>query len=97
MSILAKALSARAAFVKMKNELTDAGVDVSEVKYITDLPPVLASILPEELATQAEALLSDEGAVTALLEAFTGCANLGGIVNAIYRPTDAVGEGDLNA
>lgn len=97
MSMLSKALSARSAFAKMKTELTNAGVDVSEVKYITDLPPVLASILPDDLAKQAEDLLADESAVTALLEAFTGAANLGGIVSALYRPTDKVKEEDVHA
>ena len=97
MNIIGKALAARAAFVKIKSELGKADIDISDVKYITDLPPVLAGILPADLAEQASDLLKDEQTVTALLEAFTGAANLGGLVSALYRPTQDVEEDDLYA
>lgn len=93
---LAQAMTAKTAFANMKKKLEKSGIDVSDVRYITDLPPVLASILPEDLAKQAEALLENQEMVTALLTAFTGAADLGALVNSLYRPTDKVKESDLN-
>lgn len=49
------------------------------------------------MAAQAEALLGDKEQVTALVEAFTGCADAGILLDVIYTPTDEVGKDDVNA
>lgn len=94
---LAQIMTYKTAFEKIKSTLKENGLDVSGIRYITDLEPVLATILPEELAEKAQALLADGNALAALLEAFTGAADAGVLVNALYRPSDEVKEEDLYA
>lgn len=102
---LAFALSARAAFATIKSKLEDKGVDVSDVKYITDLPAVLSTILPDDLSEAfspelvkiAQELLKDEDTLTALFDALGALAPAGGVVNAMYRPEKIDKDGDLLA
>lgn len=94
---LAEIMTYKSAFERIKSTLKENGIDVSGVKYITDLVPVLSTVLPGEMAEQAQALISNESAVAALLTAFTGAADAGVLVNAIYRPSDNVQEEDVYA
>ena len=94
---VAEALTIRAAFANMKKKLAQSGIDTEEIHYITDLPPVLQNIVPENIAQQAEELLSNEELVNTLLSAFTQLAKSGAIVGMIELPTDEVKEGDLYA
>lgn len=97
MTNLGKVLTARAAFAEIKAKLSEAGIDISNVKYITDLPGVLCNILPDSMAEQAAAILEDKERLTALLGAFTTLANAGALIDAIYRPGDFVQEDDVYA
>lgn len=94
---LFEAMKMRAAAVKAKANMQAAGMDVSKCRYISDLAPILRQHLPAEMAAQAEALLGDKEQVTALVEAFTGCADAGILLDVIYTPTDEVGKDDVNA
>lgn len=93
---LTYALNARAALTQMRQKLAEAGVDITGVKYLTDVPAVLATILPEdltevfppELATLAEALLSNEEALEQVYHAFSGIAGSGLLSQLIARPED---------
>ena len=97
MTNLGKVLTARAAFAEIKAKLSEAGIDISNVKYITDLPGVLCNILPDSMAEQAAAILEDKERLTALLGAFTTLANAGALIDAIYRPSDFVQGEDVYA
>ena len=98
---LSEALSIRAAFTTMKKKLSDEGIDTSDVQYITDLPGVLCSLVPDDMAEAADALLGsmDEETLSSLLTSFSAAASCGGMVSAIMGllPTDNVKEGDLYA
>lgn len=98
---LSEALSIRSAFNLMKKKLSDEGIDTDDIQYVTDLPGVLCSLVPDDLEEAAEALLGsmDEETLSALLTSFTAAASCGGMVNAIMGllPTDNVKEGDLYA
>lgn len=98
---LGEALTIRSAFITMKKKLSEEGINTDDIHYITDLPAVLCSCVPDDMAEEAEELLNDmdEDTLAALLESFSAAAQSGCMVNAIIDmlPTDKVEEGDLNA
>lgn len=94
---LSRALTIRAAFNKIKKKLADEGCDISEIKSFADIPAVLASVVPEDLAEQAAEILSNEEALTALLTAFSHSAAIGALHGIFTAPSDRVKESDLNA
>lgn len=84
---LGRAMTYRAAFRAMRKKLEEAGVDVSGVRYMTDIPAVLANLVPQDAAGEAAALLSDAGPemVQQMREAFASAADQGCLVDAIMR------------
>ena len=97
MKNLLKVLAAKSAMEKMKNDLKDAGIDVSDVKTIPQLSNVLCSVLPESMATEAAGILEDPERVKSLLEAFGILADAGVLIDALYRPGDSVKGEDVYA
>lgn len=97
MSVLSKVLKFKQDYETAKKTLAGAGNDISGVKYITDLPGVLAKHLPADMAAAAADIIGDKDRVKALLEAFGCAASVGGLVDAIYEPGDKVKDGDLHA
>lgn len=97
MTNLLKALAAKTAVEKMKNELKDIGIDLTEVRYITDLPAVLACMLPENMVEQAKGIVENPEAVASLMNAFGILADAGVLIDALYRPGDTVKEDDVYA
>lgn len=93
---LSRAITIRAAFNKIKKKLADEGCDISEIKTFSDIPAILASVVPEDLADKAAAILSNEEALTALLSAFSSAAATGAL-HGIFTMSDNVKESDLNA
>lgn len=94
---LSKAITIRAAFNKIKKKLADEGCDISEIKSVADLPVVLSGVIPDNLAEQAAAILSNEEALTALLDAFSTSAARGALALLFGAPGDNVKESDINA
>ena len=92
---LAEALTARAAFVTFKKKLSDAGIDTSDITAITQLPDVLANMVPDGLAEKAAAILEDEEALDALITAFGSLANSGALMHLFDMSNDTVREEDL--
>ena len=93
---LGTVLKAQSAYGTIKRKLAAAGADVSNIRYITDLAPVLAGALPDDLAQQAQALLADPDALESLMTAFTGSAELGQLVHLLCGPAGSIlsmGEG----
>lgn len=84
---LGRAMTYRAAFRAMRKKLEEAGVDVSGVRYMTDIPAALANLVPQDAAGEAAALLSDAGPemIAELRAAFSGAAESGCLVDAIMR------------
>lgn len=76
---VARALTIRAAFVKIKQKLADAGMDVSGITSVTQLPAALSNALPEDMLQQAAQLLTQPEMLETLLNTFTGLAEKGGI------------------
>lgn len=98
MKNLMLALNAKAQHIRAVNALKEAGIDVSGIKKITDLPKVLKGVYPESMVAQVEAITKNEDAVAALLQAITGVAASGGIMDVIYgAPGDKVKEEDVRA
>ena len=97
MKNLLKVHAAKTAVEKMKSELQNAGIDVSDVKTIAQLSNVLCSILPENMANEAAGILEDPERVKSLLEAFGILADAGVLIDALYRPGDSVKEEDVYA
>jgi len=97
MSVLSRVLKFKQDFETAKKTLAGAGNDISGVKYITDLPDVLAKHLPADMAAAAADIIWDKDRVKALLEAFGCAASVGGLVDAVYEPGDTVKDGDLHA
>ena len=62
------------------------GLDTSGCKTASDLSQALGKALPQDMAAQAQGLLADRGAVTALMERFTGDPNIGRKLDALYGP-----------
>ena len=83
---LGTVLKAQSAFGTIKRKLAAAGADISSVKYITDLAPILAGALPDDLAKEAEHLLADPDALESLLTAFTGAAEIGVLAKMFHGP-----------
>lgn len=84
---LGRAMTYRAAFRAMRKKLAEAGVDVSGVRYMTDIPAVLADLVPQDAASEAAALLDDAGPemIAELRAAFSEAADQGCLVDAIMR------------
>lgn len=97
MKNLLKVMAAKTAVEKMKNDLKDAGIDVSDVKTIPQLSALLACTLPESMAKEAEAILANPETVKTLMESFGILANAGVLIDALYTPGDTVKEEDLYA
>lgn len=97
MNNLIKVMNAKSAFEKMKNDLKDAGIDVSDVKYITDLPGVLAGVLPESMVEHAKGIIENPETVATLLSSFGVLADAGVLIDALYRPGEKVDEEDVYA
>lgn len=97
MKNLLKVMAAKTAVEKMKNDLKDAGIDVSDVKTIPELSNLLCSILPESMAKEAAGILEDPERVKSLLGAFGILADAGVLIDALYRPGDQVAEEDIYA
>ena len=73
----------------MKQVKAQSGMDVSYVKYVKDLAPILESHVPAELEDVAQELAADPD-VAELRQALEDCANNGNLSDAIYYPTDKV-------
>ena len=97
MSLLGNVLKFKQDFETAKNTLSKAGNDISGVKYITDLPGVLAKHLPADMAAAAADIIGDKDRVKSLLEAFGCASSVGALVDSIYEPGDSVKDGDLHA
>lgn len=84
---LGRAMTYRAAFRAMRKKLEEAGVDVSGVRYMTDIPAVLANLVPQDATAEASALLGDAGPemIAELRAAFSEAADQGCLVDAIMR------------
>ena len=95
MKNLLKVHQAKKALERMKNDLAEAGIDVSDVKTIPQLSNVLCSILPEGMAAEAAGILEDPERVKTLLGAFGILADAGVLIDALYRPGDTVKTEDL--
>ena len=80
---LGRAMTYRAAFRAMRKKLEEAGVDVSGVRYMTDIPAVLANLVPQDAAAEASALLGDAG--PEMIAEFSEAADQGCLVDAIIR------------
>lgn len=94
---IAEALTLRAGFANIKRQLAESGLDVSEVKTISDLPSVLASIVPESLVEQVEAISTNEIVLTTLVRLMESDAVSGIMAKLMTLPPDQVSEDDLNA
>ena len=83
---LGRAMTYRAAFRAMRKKLEEAGVDVSGVRYMTDIPAALANLV-QDAAGEAAALLSDAGPemIAELRAIFSEAADQGCLVDAIMR------------
>lgn len=92
---LEKALTFRTAFLTIKKKLSDAGIDTSDIKSITDLPSALSGIVPDHLAEKAQAILENPEALEGLMTAFSAIASSGAMVHFFQVPSDNVKEGDL--
>ncbi|MBR4078492.1 MAG: hypothetical protein IKK17_07780 [Oscillospiraceae bacterium] len=98
---IVEALNLRAAFAKIKCQLAEGGIDVSEIKTVKDLPAFMSSILPAELVPR---LMQDENIkrvleddwLAGLLTAFANEARAGGIVKDMILGSEIVKEDDLN-
>lgn len=99
MSEIARLLTIRAAFARMKHTLTRAGYDVSNVKYITDLPAVLCTVVPEGVTPDALESAFGTELLGQLYDALGAAAERGAMVRvfAACTPTDIVKEDDLDA
>lgn len=84
---LGRAMTYRAAFRAMRKKLEEAGVDVSGVRYMTDIPAALANLVPQDAASEAAALLGDAGPemIAELRAAFSEAAESGCLVDTIMR------------
>ena len=98
---VAEALTLRAGFAKIKQQLNENGVDISDVKTVSDLPAVLSSILPAELLPQ---LTKDDtmkgilesGVLAGLLTLFANDAKMGALAKSLTLGSAFVHEEDLN-
>ena len=94
---IAEALTLRAGFANIKRQLAENGVDISEVKSVTDLPAVIGGMLPAELLPQLlENLQIDMKHLEGLLLAFAGAARYGDLVTDMILGSEIVKEEDLN-
>lgn len=94
---IAEALTLRAGFANIKRQLAENGVDISEVKSVTDLPGVIGGMLPAELLPQLlENLHIDMKHLEELLIAFAGAARCGDLVTDMILGSEIVKEEDLN-
>ncbi len=94
-------LTIRAAFARMKHTLARAGYDVSGVRYITDIPAVLCSVVPEgeeNMMDELTAMLGTE-LVSKLYDTLGTAAKRGAMTRVFEAcvPSDKVEEGDLDA
>lgn len=99
MSEIARLLTIRAEFARMRHTLARAGYDVSGVRYITDLPAVLCTVVPEGVdMDEIEASFGAE-LLGQLYDTLSATAEHGAMVRVFdaCRPTDIVREGDLDA
>lgn len=99
---IVEALNLRAAFANIKCQLAEAGVDISDVKTVSDLPNVLATILPAELVPELEKrpevkMIMENGWLVGFLNSFIGEAKGGILVKGMVLGSDQVSEDDLNA
>lgn len=97
MKNLLKAMAAKSAMEKMKNELKDIGIDLTGVRYITDLPAVLSCMLPEGMVEHAKGIIENPETVATLLSSFGILADAGELIDALYRPGEKVDEEDVYA
>ena len=98
---VAEALTLRAGFAKIKQQLNENGVDISDVKTVSDLPAVLASILPAELLPQLAKddvmnTILENGWIEGILFSFANEAKAGWLAKALTLAGDLVSEEDLN-
>lgn len=91
---LGRAMTYRAAFRAMRKKLEEAGVDVSGVRYMTDIPAAIANLLPQDAADAASVLLGDAGPemIAELRAIFGEAAERGCLVDAIVRCAAGSGE-----
>lgn len=87
---LGAVLKAQSAYGTIRRKMADAGLDVSSISNITDLAPVLAMAVPDDLAEKATALLADEEALTSLLAAFSAAAETGGLVHILQGAVGSI-------
>lgn len=92
-----EALNLRAGFANIKRQLTESGVDISDVKSITDLPAVMACVVPDSLVEKVDAISTSEVFLATMLNLLQSDAVAGTLAKLMTLPSDEVNEEDLNA
>ena len=92
---IGEAITIRAAFGSVKRQLAEAGLDVRNVKKLSDLEPILAGMLTEDVVDQAAEILGNEEALEALLGLFSTAVKSGALAALFQIPSDKVEQGDV--
>ena len=90
---IAEALTLRAGFAKIKQQLNENGVDISDVKTVSDLP---AELLPQLAKDDVMNTILENGWIEGILFSFANEAKAGWLAKALTLAGDLVSEEDLN-
>lgn len=91
---IGEAITIRAAFGSVKRQLAEAGFDIKDVRKFSDLAPILAGMLTEDVVEQAAEVLENKDALEALLGLFSTAVKNGVLAGFFRIPGDQVEQED---